>query len=118
MALTGCGLDGSPHATVSPRHVLLAPASTVQERIKTIIERKGIGATDFYPTVLSMRVIPITPGVLYRFDARTRISTLGGPRPGHFQGTYHRPSDSLKYTSGVPSFALGRTFTSRGGFLW
>jgi hypothetical protein len=128
LGLAGCGLDvsqpsggtqGPTPAALATRRVLGAPASDVEDRIAYIIEARGIGATDFYPTVLALQVTPIAPGGLYWFEADARVSTLAGPVPRHFTGTYLAPSDTLVYSSGVPSFALGQPFSGRGrGFLW
>lgn len=118
LGLAGCG---SPHPPMSrgpasadgpARHVLQAPEPEVEAGIKAIIE-SGLRVTDYYPRVLSLKVRTVRPGVLYGFDANTRVSTLGGPIPGRFIGTYHAPSRSLTYSSGVPDFALGRTYTAR-----
>jgi hypothetical protein len=115
--LAGCGIQhlpmdpATPSAAISTRHVLVAP--TPNARIKYLIERFGIRATDYYPKVLSLQVITIIPGALYEFEARTRITSMGGSVPGHFIGTYHLPTDTLKYNEGVPRFAIGMAI--RGG---
>jgi hypothetical protein len=124
MGLAGCGLEVSAHppmprgaapADGTTRHVLRAPEPEIEARIKAIIE-SGLRVTDYYPRVLSLKVHTITPGVSYGFDANTRISTLGGPIPGRFIGTYHAPSRSLTYSRGVPDFAIGKAYTGETPF--